>query len=272
MPTDDLVSTLRVTAVVRLSPHLVRVTFAGVGLTGTGTWPDQQLKLCFPRAGQTEPRVPAADPSEVMRWYQAFMAIPSDERPWMRSYTVRAHRGSEIDIDFVLHPDAGPATRWAAGAQVGDVLARYGPSRVYHQALPPGPDHLFAGDLAALPAIATLLDSLPAAATAQAFVEVPALDDAQDLSRPVTWLPRDDAPAAGSTLLLDAVSNAEVTAETVVWLAGEAGIVRSLRRHLVERGVPKSRIQFTGYWRHTLTQDDAPTAEDLAEAQERVAR
>nr|WP_188296427.1 SIP domain-containing protein [Streptomyces sp. CBMA156] len=56
------------------------------------------------------------------------------------------------------------------------------------------------------------------------------------------------------------------------WLAGEAGAVRALRRHLVEeRGVPKASIDFTGYWRHRLTQDDAPTAEDLADAQERLA-
>jgi hypothetical protein len=33
----------------------------------------------------------------------------------------------------------------------------------------------------------------------------------------------------------------------------------------------KSRIEFSGCWRLKLTQDDAPTAEDLAEAQERLA-
>jgi hypothetical protein len=35
--------------------------------------------------------------------------------------------------------------------------------------------------------------------------------------------------------------------------------------------VSKKDIEFAGYWRRTLTQDDAPTADDLAEAQERIA-
>lgn len=57
-----------------------------------------------------------------------------------------------------------------------------------------------------------------------------------------------------------------------VWLAGEASAVRGLRRHLVEeRGVDRRSVHFTGYWRQSLTQDHAPTPEDLAEARERLA-
>jgi hypothetical protein len=57
------------------------------------------------------------------------------------------------------------------------------------------------------------------------------------------------------------------------WLAGEAGTVRLLRRHLVEeRGVPKRAIDFAGYWRRRRTQDDPPTEQDLADAQELLAR
>jgi NADPH-dependent ferric siderophore reductase len=34
------------------------------------------------------------------------------------------------------------------------------------------------------------------------------------------------------------------------WLAGEAGLVRTLRRHLAnDRDVAKPSITFTGYWR-----------------------
>ncbi|CAM5256459.1 siderophore-interacting protein [Streptomyces californicus] len=55
-------------------------------------------------------------------------------------------------------------------------------------------------------------------------------------------------------------------------MAGEASAVRALRRHLVEdRELPKSAVEFSGYWRRALTQDDAPTEEDLAEAAERAA-
>ncbi len=34
------------------------------------------------------------------------------------------------------------------------------------------------------------------------------------------------------------------------WLAGEAGVVRTLRRHLVgDLGVPRGSVAFMGYWR-----------------------
>jgi NADPH-dependent ferric siderophore reductase len=34
------------------------------------------------------------------------------------------------------------------------------------------------------------------------------------------------------------------------WLAGEAGVIRTLRRHLVaERGMDRHAVAFMGYWR-----------------------
>jgi NADPH-dependent ferric siderophore reductase len=34
------------------------------------------------------------------------------------------------------------------------------------------------------------------------------------------------------------------------WLAGEAGVIRALRRHLVsERGIDRRTVAFMGYWR-----------------------
>src|SRR5206468_76652 len=133
-----------------------------------------------------------------------FQEMPEPERPWMRSYTLRRRdtAGGTVDIDFVLHDHAGPATRWALAAGTGDTIAMFGPSGYF--------------------------------------------------ARPE---PIERSIAAAGHLLL----------------AGEAGTVRSLRRHLVDRGVPKQRIEFAGYWRRALSQDDAPTADDLAEARERLA-
>ncbi|MEV7026331.1 siderophore-interacting protein, partial [Kitasatospora sp. NPDC093558] len=109
---------------------------------------------------------------------------------------------------------------------------------------------------------------------ALAFVEVAdaaerqPLDGAADLT--VRWVHRGDARPGAP--LAEAVRAAELPAGTpFAWLAGEAGAVRALRRHLVEeRGVPKEFVDFSGYWRYRLTQDDAPTAEDLADAQEKL--
>jgi NADPH-dependent ferric siderophore reductase len=264
----DAVGELTVTRVRPLTPRMVRVSFTAPA--GFEPWPDQQLKLCFPRGGSL--RLPPAAGDE-MRWYQAFLAIPEESRPWMRSFTVRRHdpaRG-ELDIDFVLHGAAGPAARWARTAAPGQVLGRYGPAEIYRRPLPAGDWYLLAGDETAIPAIGSLLESLPASARTLVYVEVADAAEEQPLSTSasadIRWLHRGDG---GS--LVDAVRAARFPDGAVsAWLAGEASAVRTLRRHLVdERAVPKRSIEFTGYWRRRLSQDDAPTDEDMADAREKL--
>src|SRR5690606_15876510 len=130
---------------------------------------------------------------------------------------------------------------------------------------------LFAGDETALPAIGTLVESLPEGVRAIAFLEVADAAEEQPLASPgdltVRWLHRHQAPAGHTDLLLQAVREADLPPGRVLaWLAGEAGMVRALRRHLVnDRGVPKRSIDFAGYWRVRLTQDDAPTDADMSD-------
>ena len=105
----------------QLSPHLTRVTlhspaFADLAYLGS----DQYIRLLLPTAGQQQPRLPLTD-----RWWPDMLAMPADERPILRNYTVADLRPgtAEMDVDFVRHGDVGPATRWvnraAAGAAVG---------------------------------------------------------------------------------------------------------------------------------------------------------
>ena len=277
---------IHVTGTTRLDPHLVRVTFTGIGLGDLGhREPDQQVKLYFPKPGQNEPRLPDPD-DDFTHWYQAYNAIPEAERPPMRGYTLRAHRPDalKIDIDFVLHDDhPGPATRWASTARPGDTLGMFGPSVDFARRAPIDESiraadwFLLAGDETALPAIGSLLESLPAGTRATAYIEVPerAREQRFDTRGDVTvhWLRRGAGPARHGELLGEAVRGARFPAGSVfAWLAGESGAVRALRRHLVdERGLAKHAIDFTGHWRRALTQDDAPTAEDLADAREHLA-
>ncbi|MET7617818.1 siderophore-interacting protein [Streptomyces sp. NPDC005408] len=275
---------LRVVRTGRLTPHMVRITFGGPDLADfVLDGPDQQVKLYFPRPGRNAPLLPAVQEADgdVMRWYEAYSAIPEGERPWMRSYTVRGHDPARatIDVDFVLHDDAGPATRWARSASPGDTLGMYGPSAYFSRPVVLGRTDwmLMAGDEAALPAIGTLLEALPRGARAVAYIEVAEASDEQALATDgdvtVHWLHRDPARAGHGERLIEAVRSADFAPGSVcAWLGGEAGAVRALRRHLVdERGIGKREIDFAGYWRRSLTQDDAPTPEDLAEAQERLA-
>lgn len=253
---------LTVTSVRRLTPRMVRMTFGGDGLSDIGTWPDQQLKLLFPKPGCS---AHVSDSPDVGTWYQAYLAVPEPERPWMRSFTVRSLADGVLTVDFVLHGDNGPASRWAASAQVGDIIGRFGPSPEYARPLGTADLLLFAGDETALPAIASLLELLPGEQRFLAFVEVADPAEEQDVPG-VRWVHR----SAGEDLV-SVVSEVEVPSSVWVWLGGEASAVRALRRHFVGLGVSKKDIEFAGYWRRALTQDDAPTADDLAEAQERIA-
>ncbi|MEU7037638.1 siderophore-interacting protein [Streptomyces sp. NPDC046237] len=104
---------IRVVSVRSVTQRVLRVTFGGEALAGLAlAGPDQQVKLYFPRPRQSEPVLPAPDPDgDIMRWYTAYGAIPEAERPWMRSYTIRAHdpAAGTVDIDFYLHGGDGRA-------------------------------------------------------------------------------------------------------------------------------------------------------------------
>ncbi|RGD57946.1 siderophore-interacting protein [Kitasatospora xanthocidica] len=277
------VTFVEVVEVRRITPRTARITFAAEELPDTvGTAPDQQLKLCFPRPGQREPVLPARQ-DDPMGWYQAYLAIPEAERPLLRSFTLRGRRPGTrlVEIDFVLHGDSGPAAAWAERAAPGDRLGMVGPSALYAPRVPfveaatEADWVLLAGDETALPALATLLGVLPEGVRAYVWIEVADQAERQELESraelEVEWLYRDGA--APGTVLTEAFRDGVLPGgEPFVWLAGEAGAVREVRRLLIEeQGVPKEDIDFTGYWRHRLTQDDAPTAEDLADAQERLA-
>ncbi|MFF9198157.1 siderophore-interacting protein [Streptomyces sp. NPDC014779] len=276
---------VHVTGIRALTPRMVRVTLGVPSPAGAPfDRPDAQVKLYFPRPGQREPELPAPDPDgDVMRWYGAWAAMPEERRPVMRSYTVRAYDAAAgtVDVDFHLHggpagaPGAeGPATRWARGARAGDVLGMFGPSEEFAAPVDPGAGDwaLLVADACALPALATVVRALPPGHRAVAFVRVAGPEERQPLPTAgelnVHWVcgerPELVVPAVRAAALPEGVP--------YVWLAGEAGVVRELRRHLVEEcGADRRAIDFAGYWRRRLTQDDAPTPEDLAEARERLA-
>ncbi|MEI7033230.1 siderophore-interacting protein [Streptomyces pratensis] len=274
------VTWVRVTDVERVTPRTARIGFTADELPGLlEDRPDQQMKLCLPRAGQDAPRLPEpeADDAYGMRWYEAFLAIPEPERPWMRSFTVRSYDRvrNVMAVDFVLHGDDGPASRWGAAARPGDVLGMVGPSSLYARPLPAARRLLLAGDETALPAIATLLEALPAGTGTVVYAEVAGAEEEPPLppaagGAEAHWVHRD---RGGSLVEAVRAAGPPLDAVDAAWVAGEASAVRALRRHLVEdRGLPRASVEFSGYWRRALTQDDAPTEEDLAWAAERTDR
>ncbi|MFJ2157008.1 siderophore-interacting protein [Streptomyces sp. NPDC087856] len=258
---------LQVVRTERLGPSLVRVTFAGDDLAyffSDGC--DQSLSLFLPHPGQVEPAVPHELGDG---WWQAWRELPDDVRAVMRSYTLRGLRRDpdEIDIDFVLHEPAGPASRWASRAGAGDRVVLLGPAVADNRAIrfrPPEDADLVVvwGDETAVPAASAILEALPAGMRARVWLEVQHAGDVQELvtdaDAEVTWLVRDDQGVEGSPMALGALRAAQLpTAERpYVWIAGESGQVKALRRHFVsERGIDRRRVTFVGYWRQGLSEE-----------------
>lgn len=283
----------------QLSPHFVRVTFTGDDLDAFGVDRlDQRMKIVFPLEGNRMSDFGADDPETIAdgTWYARWRALPDAERNPFRTYTVRAVRPEdrEVDVDMVAHGDGGPASRWLNHARPGQEVVLIGPD-VHSVDSAVGIDWhpgdarcvLLVGDETAAPAICSIIESLPAGRSAQAFIEVPDRADVVPLEVPVgstvTWLARGDGPA-GSVLdpavrqwaarnrpvyraaLADAAQQleevdvdreliwdspeAQDTGDFYAWLAGEAGVIKTLRRFLVsETGIDRKRIAFMGYWR-----------------------
>lgn len=193
-------------------------------------------------------------PEDIEGGYVKLMFPAADgDRPISRTYSIRTQRGQEIDVDFALHGEGGPASRWAVTCQPGDTLMVGGP----------GPktmvDHemdwfLLAGDMTALPAISVNIDQLPADAVGYVVIEVTDAADIQPLPVPVgmdvEWLVNPNPgenPEALSTYVrslpwLDGAPSA--------WVASEFSAMRLLRDYLrTERQLGRDNLYISSYWK-----------------------
>lgn len=218
-----------------------RITFKGAELEGFEvTLPASYLKLIFPELGQTEPMRP----------------LPDAPRPTaMRTYTPLAVRPQalEVDVDFVLHGE-GPASTWAAQAQVGQVLYLMGPGPGYAVDTDAA-QHLLIADDSALPAIETILAALPASATAHVLLEVISAAEERPLQSAaklqVQWLLRGtDHRTAGQALEAALRDLPVIAPDSKIYIACEAAAMRRIRQVLSgELGVDRKQIVGRGYWK-----------------------
>nr|WP_026360276.1 siderophore-interacting protein [Amycolatopsis nigrescens] len=256
---------VRVTAVERLSPHMARISFTGENLASvTDPGPDQYVKFFFPLPGERRPQLPPPlEGAEVLSWYRTYLAMADEVRPPMRTYTIRKHRpeSGEIDVDFVLHDDAGPASGWAARAEPGDEVIFLSPPTALY--VPPEDVawQLLVGDEAAIPALGAIVERLAPGSVAVAYIEVSGPEEEQTFDTRgdvrIHWVHRGSRPHGEA--VLDAVRAAEFPdGAPYAWVSGEAGLIKFVRRHLVrERGVDKRAITFTGYWRLGKSEEQA---------------
>ena len=239
-----------------LSPHMVRIVAGGDGFAdfANNDFVDRYIKLVFPQ--------PGVEYSSPLDLWSIRETMPREQWPFTRTYTIRwvDAAARELAIDFVVHGDEGLAGPWAASAQPGDTLTFTGPGGSYNPA-PEADWYLFAGDEAALPAIAACVESLPAEATGLAFLEVDSDADIQHIEAParveLRWLTRNGVPAGESNLLVQAVADAEWPDGRVdVFAHGERGYMKALRDVLFkQRGLDRKQVSLSGYWAKGRVED-----------------
>ena len=218
-----------------ITKHMLRVTLGGAGMEG------------FPEGRESA---------------NCKLVLPSTgDSPAVRTYTVRNHRpkSAEVDIDFVLHAEHGPASSWALQAEAGDTIGFAGPGKV--KLVDFSADwFLLVGDMSALPAIGANIDQLPDDARGHVVLEVIDEDDRQPLGLPegmeVEWVINPAPHKPGSTLLEAVAGRPWLEGRVAAWVAGESTITRRIRRYLKqEQRVPRGDLYASGYWQIGLTED-----------------
>jgi NADPH-dependent ferric siderophore reductase len=233
------------------TPSLARVVLDGEGLRGFTALPDTDsyINVAIPPAD-----APYAAPFDL----EALKALPRDQRPFRRRYTVRRWDAAlgELTLEVVVHGDTGPGAAWVTHARVGDALVFTGPAGGYRP--DPAADwHLLVGDESALPAIAASLEAIPEAAPVVVRLVCDGADHEIPLRSPgaldLVWLHRTGEPG-DDDLLADAVRQLTLPAGRVhAFVHGEAGETRAVRRHLLaDRGLDPAWLSCSPYWRRGL--------------------
>ncbi len=233
---------LTVSAVTTIVPDIVRVTLRGPDLGGfAAPGPADHVKVFLPDSSGVL-TVPRFAPDGIRR--------PDAGEVIARDYTPFAFRGGddggELDLDFVLHGDEGPASAWASRARPGDELAVAGP-RGSH--LPPSgvESAVIVADETALPAAHRWLAALDGIPVTGLFPVADAATSAYlDDDRDLRWLAGSDRYAR----VEEALRSLPLGEATFVFLAGEAASLVPLRRYLRrELGLRKDQVDAHGYWK-----------------------
>ena len=173
--------------------------------------------------------------------------FPDGDRALRRRYTIRRSDPGEgiAEFEIEIHDGRGPATRWAAKAELGAHLEAIGP-RGGISLRPTATSHLFVVDDSAMPAAFVLLEALPAGTPATALL----VTSHGAESRPAPT----DAPATSLVWLVQAemlemLSDLRLAAGTAAYLFGERHLVRTAEELLVAGGMDRDAVASKPYWR-----------------------
>ncbi|MBJ7538182.1 siderophore-interacting protein [Marinomonas transparens] len=217
----------------QVTPNMLRVTLGGENVKTIAEGQEGgYVKLIFPNGGG---------------------------KPLMRTYTIRNQSTEEIDIDFMLHEDGGPASTWAQQAQANDTIIIGGP----------GPKkntdassdwQLLVGDMTALPAISVNLEELPDNAKGYAVIEVVSKEDIQPLKHPanieIKWV-INPHPGTDANAILEEVKSLDwLDGVASVWAACEFNSMKALRDFFKkEKDVSRDNLYISSYWKLGVNED-----------------
>ncbi|WP_193087541.1 siderophore-interacting protein [Advenella sp. FME57] len=253
LPADLRVLTVK--SLTPMPPAYLRIRFQGEDLHSFADTTQLHCRLLFQEHGTINPEWPMLDEQGGIVWPRRQGRLAS------RIYTIRNISADEgwIDIDFHIHKQAGPATKWAQKAAAGDICGILGPAAFGPK---PANYYILAGDETGLPGIARILEILPDSATGVAFVE---LD--RDVQKPllknnthiaIIWLSRKDMRS--DSPLVNAVKNHAWPVETdglFYWGGYEYDTHKTINRFLrQEIGLKKENFVSFSYWRRHMSEDD----------------
>ncbi|MGC4026614.1 MAG: siderophore-interacting protein [Mesorhizobium sp.] len=238
---------MRVERVANITPNMRRVTFSGDNLVRFATG-GLHVRLLIPRDAANKPVWPVMGADGRPKW------PCGEDQHDVRIYTLRRvdAEQSEVDIDFVMHEGADmPGANFAANALPGDVVGMTGPGG---GCVPDADWCLLAGDETALPAIARILEELPASSRAVVRIEVQNEAEIQPLRSnaqiDVQWLFRDHALPMSLPVALMAVDWPLGNGSVFAWVGCEYRDFLRVRRYLRnERHLKREEHLAVAYWR-----------------------
>lgn len=252
---DDL-RILCVRSIEDLTPRMRRITFTGKNLARYDRNDQLHCRLIFQPRDTREPRWPMLDHRGHVVW-------PDDGAVPTRVYTIRRIDAAknELVVDFALHLNPGPATRWALGAREGDQVGVLGPAA---HGPKPASFYVLLGDETALPGIARILEGLPRTVSGHVLLEVNDIDDEIALDGPpgiaVQWLHRNSAAPGTTTLIADAVRALrwpEDLSTAFLWGGCEHAAFSAVHRYLKhEIDLPRDRFIFYSHWHRSLSEEE----------------
>ena len=245
---------VQVKRIVDITPGMRSITFTSDDLDNypshTG---GAHLKIFLPVEGQTKPTIPTLT-DKGPSWPE------NQPRAIVRTYSVRAIRPElkELDIEFAVHEDAGPAINFALNAKVGDYIGITNPGGP-DPLLAPASHYYMAADPSSLPALMALIETMSPEVQGKAVIRIENESDRQIIDAPqgleIVWLVG-SVETQTQPLIDEFISWSLPKEDVAFWIAGEDKIIRALRRYIRrDKGYERGQIYAIPYWRFGFNEE-----------------